>query len=190
MGMFDDLRCHYPLPREGANALAYQTKDTPAQWMDLYEIRAVELAEIDAVLEVARTIGPAAHLQALAARTAWLCVRRPPEILSMTTAQETPEGLRFRAAKRKAGEAERTALIAWSPELRATLDEAKAVKRRDVDITPLIFGNQKGQRYTQQRPALLSPVAIAKNGTRGGEGACQSGRSGLYITGSPASTTA
>lgn len=40
MGMFDDLRCHYPLPREGANALAYQTKDTPAQWMDLYEIRA------------------------------------------------------------------------------------------------------------------------------------------------------
>lgn len=40
MGMFDDLRCHYPLPREGANTLAYQTKDTPAQWMDLYEIRA------------------------------------------------------------------------------------------------------------------------------------------------------
>lgn len=39
MGMFDDLRCHYPLPREGANALAYQTKDTPAQWMDKYEIR-------------------------------------------------------------------------------------------------------------------------------------------------------
>ncbi len=40
MGMFDDLRCHYPLPREGANDLAYQTKDTPAQWLDLYEIRA------------------------------------------------------------------------------------------------------------------------------------------------------
>lgn len=40
MGMFDDLRCHYPLPREGANALAYQTKDTPAQQLDRYEIRA------------------------------------------------------------------------------------------------------------------------------------------------------
>lgn len=38
MGMFDDLRCEYPLPAEGANALAYQTKDTPAQWCELYVI--------------------------------------------------------------------------------------------------------------------------------------------------------
>ena len=40
MGLFDDLRCHYPLPIEGANALDYQTKDTPAQFLDRYEIRA------------------------------------------------------------------------------------------------------------------------------------------------------
>lgn len=39
MGMFDDLRCKYPLPVKGANALAYQTKDTPAQYLDNYEIR-------------------------------------------------------------------------------------------------------------------------------------------------------
>ena len=39
MGMFDDLRCDYPLPAEGANALAYQTKDTPAQYMEQYVIR-------------------------------------------------------------------------------------------------------------------------------------------------------
>ena len=39
MGMFDYVRCHYPLPVEGAAALEYQTKDTPAQWMDQYEIR-------------------------------------------------------------------------------------------------------------------------------------------------------
>lgn len=38
MGMFDDLRCDYPLPADGANALAYQTKDTPAQWCELYVI--------------------------------------------------------------------------------------------------------------------------------------------------------
>lgn len=37
--MFDDLRCEYPLPIEGANDIAYQTKDTPAQYMDLYVIR-------------------------------------------------------------------------------------------------------------------------------------------------------
>lgn len=40
MGMFDYLRCHYPLPVQGANALEYQTKDTGAQYMDQYEIRA------------------------------------------------------------------------------------------------------------------------------------------------------
>lgn len=39
MGMFDDIKCKYPLPVAGANALAYQTKDTPEQWCDLYEIR-------------------------------------------------------------------------------------------------------------------------------------------------------
>lgn len=40
MGLFDYLRCNYPLPVEGAELLEYQTKDTPAQWMDQYEIRA------------------------------------------------------------------------------------------------------------------------------------------------------
>lgn len=39
MGMFDEIKCRYPLPIEGANALDYQTKDTPAQYCDLYEIR-------------------------------------------------------------------------------------------------------------------------------------------------------
>ena len=39
MGMFDYLRCSYQLPVEGANARNYQTKDTPAQLLDKYEIR-------------------------------------------------------------------------------------------------------------------------------------------------------
>lgn len=39
MGMFDDIKCKYPLPVEGANALSYQTKDTDAQQLDNYEIR-------------------------------------------------------------------------------------------------------------------------------------------------------
>lgn len=39
MGMFDDIVCKYPLPVPGANALRYQTKDTPMQYLDLYEIR-------------------------------------------------------------------------------------------------------------------------------------------------------
>jgi hypothetical protein len=40
MGMFDYLKCTYPLPDAGDNDLEYQTKDTPAQFLDNYEIRA------------------------------------------------------------------------------------------------------------------------------------------------------
>lgn len=39
MGMYDELRCLFPLPVHGANQLEYQTKDTPTQCLDLYEIR-------------------------------------------------------------------------------------------------------------------------------------------------------
>jgi len=38
MGMFDYLRCEYPLPVEGANKILYQTKDTPSMWLDEYLI--------------------------------------------------------------------------------------------------------------------------------------------------------
>jgi hypothetical protein len=39
MGMFDYLRCHYPLSIDGANELEFQTKDTDAQYLEHYEIR-------------------------------------------------------------------------------------------------------------------------------------------------------
>lgn len=38
MGMFDYLTCEYPLPIKGANKYSYQTKDTPAQYLDNYLI--------------------------------------------------------------------------------------------------------------------------------------------------------
>lgn len=40
MGMFDDVRCLYPLPWEGAADFPWQSKDTDAQYLDQYEIRA------------------------------------------------------------------------------------------------------------------------------------------------------
>ncbi len=39
MGMFDELYCKYPLPVSGLESICFQTKDTPAQFLDLYEIR-------------------------------------------------------------------------------------------------------------------------------------------------------
>lgn len=40
MGLYDDITVHYPLPVEGFDGHTFQTKDTPAQWLDKYEIRA------------------------------------------------------------------------------------------------------------------------------------------------------
>jgi len=40
MGMFDYIRCELPLPAPAAEGLEFQTKDTPAQWLDQYVIRA------------------------------------------------------------------------------------------------------------------------------------------------------
>lgn len=40
MGLFDEILCKFPLPAGYAtNNITYQTKDTPAQFCDLYEIR-------------------------------------------------------------------------------------------------------------------------------------------------------
>lgn len=39
MGMFDQLTCRYPLPNPKAVGVLCQTKDTPAQYLDNYEIR-------------------------------------------------------------------------------------------------------------------------------------------------------
>lgn len=40
MGMFDYLRCEYPLPAPDAQHLEFQTKDTDNQYLDEYVIRA------------------------------------------------------------------------------------------------------------------------------------------------------
>ena len=40
-------------------------------------------------------------------------------------------------------------LIEWGLELRATIDEAIAIKRNSVAGTMFVFGNMRGQRYTK-----------------------------------------
>ena len=40
MGMFDHVRCNYPLPDKEANALDFQTKSMPISLLDNFEITA------------------------------------------------------------------------------------------------------------------------------------------------------
>lgn len=39
MGMFDEIKCYAKTGVRGSNQHTYQTKDTPKQTMDVYEIR-------------------------------------------------------------------------------------------------------------------------------------------------------
>jgi integrase len=112
--------------------------------------RAVTAQELCLAVEVGRKLGGPQHIVALACKTAWLCVRRSVEVRAMTRDQiDAERGIFWKAAKRQAGQAEKVGLIEWSPELRATIDEALAIKRNKLAGAWYVFGNLRGQKYTK-----------------------------------------
>lgn len=111
--------------------------------------RLVTDAELALAVEVGRLMGGPQHIVAMALRTAWLCVRRSVEVRALTRDQITADGIVWTAAKRQRGEAVKTALIEWSPALRATIDEALAIKRNKLAGAWFLFGNLDGQKYTK-----------------------------------------
>lgn len=111
--------------------------------------RLVTDTELALAVEVGRAMGGPQHIVALALRTAWLCVRRSVEVRALTRDQITADGIVWTAAKRQRGEAIKTALIEWSPALRATIDEALAIKRNKLAGAWFLFGNLDGQKYTK-----------------------------------------
>jgi len=111
--------------------------------------RLVTDAELALAVTVGRAMGGPQHIAALALKTAWLCLRRSVEVRALTRDQITPEGIRWTAAKRQGGHTTQAGLIEWSPELRATVDEALALQRNKLAGSWYIFGNMQGQRYTR-----------------------------------------
>jgi integrase len=83
---------------------------------------------------------------ALCVLTAYMAVGRPTEMRGLTRQSIVEEGIRVPIGKRKRGEAQRYKLIEWSPELRATIDEAIRLQRT---TSIYIFGNTSGQIYTR-----------------------------------------
>lgn len=110
------------------------------------ERRYVTHEELQLAIEVGRRCGGARHIVALALRTAWLCVRRSVEVRALTRDAIKETGILWRDGKTKS---KPPVLIEWSPELKATIDEALAVKRFGVAGTMFVFGNMRGQRYTK-----------------------------------------
>lgn len=111
--------------------------------------RLVSDAELELAVRVGRELGGPRLIVALALKTAWLCLRRSVEVRALTRDQFTDEGIRWKAAKRQKGQAQKFGVIRWSPELRATVDEALAVKRNQLAGSWYVFGNLQGQRYTK-----------------------------------------
>lgn len=111
--------------------------------------RLVSEGELALAVEVGRRMGGPQHIVALALNTAWLCLRRSVEVRALTRDQIGEDGIVWKAAKRQRGEAEKLGLIEWSPALRATIDEALAIKRHKLAGAWYLFGNLDGQRYTK-----------------------------------------
>lgn len=121
--------------------------------------RAVTWDEIEFLTAVGRELGGTYHVQALAARAAWLAFKRPGEVLKLPRSGQTKDGrplgvteagLVFLANKRKRAEGERTILIEWTPTLRETIDEALHIGRwQNFQGDRLIFGNLAGHQYSR-----------------------------------------
>lgn len=108
--------------------------------------RRVSAQEMALAVEIGRQLGGASHIIAMGLKTAWLCVRRSVEVRAVMRDGIQEDGLLWHDGKDPDKPA---VLIEWSPELRATIDEALAIKRFHVAGTMFIFGNMRGQRYTK-----------------------------------------
>ena len=127
--------------------------------------------ELALAVEVGRRRGGASLIVALGLKTAYLCVRRSVEIRALRRDQITEAGILWTAAKRQKGQVARQGLIEWSPELRATIDEALALKRNKVAGTVYLFGNMQGQPYTKggwkKNLSVLMEECVAEAQARG-----------------------
>lgn len=121
--------------------------------------RKVVWEEIEFLTQVGRELGGTYHLQALAARTAWLAFKRPTEVLKLKRTGQaadgrplgvTEAGLVFLNGKRKRAQGERTTCIKWTPTLRETIDEALKVGRwANFKGARLIFATLDGTQYSR-----------------------------------------
>ena len=109
--------------------------------------RLVTAEEMALAVEMGRQFGGARLIVALALKTAWLCVRRSVEVRGIMRDGIREEGLAWKDGK---DPSKPEILIEWSPELRATVDEALRIKRSKVAGTMYLFGNiTNGTRYTK-----------------------------------------
>lgn len=113
------------------------------------QARRVADSELALAVDVGRRMGGPQHICALGLKTAFLCVRRSVEVRDLKRDQIGADGIVWTGAKRRRSQEPKVALIEWSAELHATIDEALAIPRYSDLASWYVFGNLSGQRYTK-----------------------------------------
>lgn len=111
--------------------------------------RLVTDQEMELALKAGRALGGSYQTVALALKTAWLCVRRSTEIRSLQVQQINEQGIAWQSGKRRLRDMPMAGLIHWSPELKATMDEALSLRGPDPAPDCFVFGNLEGKQYTK-----------------------------------------
>lgn len=106
----------------------------------------VETKDLEFALTEARIRGGSYLVMALCFYAAYLTASRPEEMRSLTLLSIKERGLEISLGKRRSTQLEKSKLIKWSPNLKATIDEALVLQRTG---SILVFGNAAGQQYTR-----------------------------------------
>lgn len=114
--------------------------------LELPRDRKPEIAEMNALLATAKKRGSGSYMVALIAAMVAITGRRRAEILRLTLAAITPEGLVGEEAKAKRGRAPRRFCVQWSTTLREIVEEARALDRPTTSI--YLFASRSGGPYS------------------------------------------
>jgi integrase len=105
--------------------------------------------ELKLAVRVGRQMGGPYHVMALCLKTAYLCLRRSSEARNLRRDMLGSKGIKWTLSKRRNGVPKKEILIAWTPELRATIDEALMCRHEKLVGSLYVFGNQSGVPYTK-----------------------------------------
>ena len=104
------------------------------------------IAEMNALLELARLKGTGSYMIALIAAMVAVTGRRRAEVMRLTLASMTPDGLVGTEVKAKRGQQPRTFLVAWSPTLREIVEQARSLERPATSV--YLFASRRGGPYS------------------------------------------
>jgi len=103
--------------------------------------------ELEIVAAADRELGGRYHIIALALKTAWICAHRSSKVRRVAIDAITDAGILRTDSK---DPTKLKILIEWSPELKQTVDETRAIKRNKLAGSFLLFGTCRGSA-TQSR---------------------------------------